>query len=363
MDASDVDRSLDPAGLLPRDFCPYARAFVRSFPPRQVVAIAGSCDAMRRAYDTLSYWKIADRVCFVDVPRTTDPGAVGYYAGELQRLASALREMGTEAATEDGCSRAPSEEDSLQGEDRLWLAIQLMDAIRRAMAQPIEAMRAGRMRASGVVRLALEINRILGAAGGDFTPERARDLACAVEEAIARDCRDQCDQRDGRDRRRRNQRDESARRARVPVGVSGTCLLDLTLLESLEDAGCDVVFVESCSLSRSFDFRVGDARESSGDPFLALARAYLAKPPCPRMYVGAARAEYLTAQALGSGARGIVYFAPKFCDIAYYDFPEARAALRGAGIPALLVEGEFGAGAMGQVVTRVTAFREMLEGR
>ncbi len=33
------------------------------------------------------------------------------------------------------------------------------------------------------------------------------------------------------------------------------------------------------------------------------------------------------------------------------------------GLPSLLLEGEYGAGRTGQVLTRAVAFREMLEGR
>lgn len=337
--------------LLPRDFCPYARAFARQFGPDQIVAIAGSCDAMRRAYDTLAYWNMARRVYFVDVPRTADPAAAAFYAEELRRFAGLLEPDGEAGADRDG---------------RLWLAIELMDGIRRSMRQSLEAMGAGRMCASRAFALAIEIGEMLDAAGGEFTEERARGVMLAVHTAVSRALLEAGAEAEPNDRA-----------DRMPVGVSGTCLLDATLIESLEDAGFDVVFVDSCVMSRSVEFSAGGGRAGSigdaesganaggrGDPFRALAYAYLTKPPCPRMFAGAARAEYLESLSSRSGAKGIVYFAPKFCDLAYYDFAEVRSALESAGgLPVLLVEGEFDAGRTGQIITRVTAFREMLQRR
>ncbi|MEW6106713.1 MAG: 2-hydroxyacyl-CoA dehydratase family protein, partial [Bacillota bacterium] len=64
------------------------------------------------------------------------------------------------------------------------------------------------------------------------------------------------------------------------------------------------------------------------------------------------------------GVHGIVYFAPKFCDHAYYDFAELKRHVgESEGLPMLLLEGEYGSARSGQTLTRVTAFREMLEGR
>ena len=82
---------LSPPWKVPsRDFCPYARAFLRQYNDNHVVAVAESCDAMRRVYDALRYWDLAGGVHFVDVPRTYDPEAVSFYADELRTFASNL---------------------------------------------------------------------------------------------------------------------------------------------------------------------------------------------------------------------------------------------------------------------------------
>lgn len=82
------------------------------------------------------------------------------------------------------------------------------------------------------------------------------------------------------------------------------------------------------------------------------------------MFAGDERIARLGALAAMYGAKGLVYFAPKFCDLGYYDFPDVKRGLRESfGLPSLLLEGEYGAGRTGQVLTRAVAFREMLEGR
>ena len=148
---------------------------------------------------------------------------------------------------------------------------------------------------------------------------------------------------------------------RIPVGVTGTCLLDLSLIQCIETAGLDVVFIDSCLPSRTYTFTVDN--ENVSDPFYALAEAYLRKPPCPRMFRGNERIQYLHRLALDCDARGLIYFAPKFCDQAYYDFIEVRHSLKSLAPPCSRLEGQYGVGRTGQTLTRIAAFREMLESR
>ena len=79
-------------GYLPRDFCPYARAFIRQYGDNDVLAIAESCDAMRRVYDVLRYWNLAGAVHFVDVPRPMTRKLS--FMQELKGFASKLSDSG-----------------------------------------------------------------------------------------------------------------------------------------------------------------------------------------------------------------------------------------------------------------------------
>ena len=394
---------------LPRDFCPYAKAFAREHGQDCVVAIAGSCDAMRRAYDALRYFGLARQVHFVDVPRSWGGGAEAYYAGVLRDFALGLARA---ARQESGDAGALA--DNVDGplfRRRLVAVIQSMNSLRHGLSRLFELVAEGRISAMDAIGTALRVNDALGTRpqGDRDTPPdvpadageaRARGgdesggfsgAAAVLEGAmrLAGPCGPGADGSGGSGQSRSGGRPGG----RAWVGVSGTCLLEPALLGVLEEVGLAVAFVDSCLGPRSFDFRVPtdegvgqaerDPRTDAGadenaaagvsssvirggslDPFYALAHAYLGKPACPRMFVGDMRARHLRKLARSSGVQGIVYFAPKFCDHAYYDFAELKRHVgESEGLPMLLLEGEYGSARSGQTLTRVTAFREMLEGR
>lgn len=378
---------------LPRDFCSYAKAFVREYLQDERIAVAGSCDAMRRACDVLRYFGLAREVHFVDVPRACGGGADAYYAEVLREFAQGL--AGTSGREPGGAGRLVDSVDGPSFQRRLLAVTRSMNRIRSGLLRVFELQAAGHMSVVDAMCLTLEVNdalggelkgdlenpRIVAQPDGGSGPGDGDEAATAL--AIAADVLESATHRvdatgDGR-----------AGDQCVRVGVSGTCLLEPALLGVLESAGLTVAFVDSCLGSRSFGLEVpvdarshetengadgadgvGACADADGpggarpDPFRMLARAYLSKPACPRMFVGDARARRLRALARSSGAQGIVYFAPKFCDHAYYDFAELKGQVsEGEALPMLLLEGEYGSAGSGQTLTRVTAFREMLEGR
>jgi benzoyl-CoA reductase/2-hydroxyglutaryl-CoA dehydratase subunit BcrC/BadD/HgdB len=334
-------------GYLPRDFCAYARAFVRQYKDDDVVAIAESCDAMRRVYDVLRYWNLARTVYFVDVPRTRDPDAISFYAEELESLASKL--LNSEIS--------PCHEFS----ERLMLAINCMNQIRKELSDVFDLVSERQLSAGRGIELVVNVNQLLA----DFrsTHDAPEAVPCLTHDSepgmfdtIIERIRGMISQTVS------EPAPLSQDRSRIPVGVSGTCLLDSSLIECIENAGLDVVFIDSCLPSRTYDFVVDN--KTTSRLFHALAEAYLSKAPCPRMFQGTERIKRLYELASDHGAKGLVYFAPKFCDQAYYDFIEIRQSLKALGrLPVLLLEGQYGVGKTGQALTRVEAFREMLEGR
>ncbi|MDI6638747.1 MAG: 2-hydroxyacyl-CoA dehydratase family protein [Bacillota bacterium] len=394
---------------LPRDFCPYAKAFAREHGQDCVVAIAGSCDAMRRAYDALRYFGLAREVHFVDVPRSCGGGAEAYYAGVLRDFALELAHAVRRERGDAGASA--HDVDGPLFQRRLVAVMQSMNSLRQGLSRLFELVAEGRISAMDAIGTALRVNDALGTRpqGDRDTPSdvpadagevRARGgdesggfsgAAAVLEGAmrLAGPCGPGADGSGGSGQSRSGDRPGG----RAWVGVSGTCLLEPALLGVLEEVGLAVAFVDSCLGPRSFDFRVptdegvgqaeGDPRTDAGadenaaagvnssvipggslDPFYALAHAYLGKPACPRMFVGDMRAQHLRELVRSCGVHGIVYFAPKFCDHAYYDFAELKRHVgENEGLPMLLLEGEYGSARSGQTLTRVTAFREMLEGR
>jgi benzoyl-CoA reductase/2-hydroxyglutaryl-CoA dehydratase subunit BcrC/BadD/HgdB len=66
--------------------------------------------------------------------------------------------------------------------------------------------------------------------------------------------------------------------------------------------------------------------------------------------------------AKASGARGVIAHVVKFCDPYLVRMPAFREALREAGLPILVLEGDCTLRSLGQHRTRIEAFVEMLGG-
>ena len=61
-----------------------------------------------------------------------------------------------------------------------------------------------------------------------------------------------------------------------------------------------------------------------------------------------------------SGAKGVVFLNPKFCEAAAFDTPDFQKALQNENIPSLVLETSARGMAFEQLKTRVEAFREMI---
>jgi benzoyl-CoA reductase/2-hydroxyglutaryl-CoA dehydratase subunit BcrC/BadD/HgdB len=105
---------------------------------------------------------------------------------------------------------------------------------------------------------------------------------------------------------------------------------------------------------------VGDLGEPP-DPWRALARAYLHRPPCSVKEPSAPRADHLLAQVRASGARGVIFYLTRFCESEQVEWPFLRDRLAEAGVPALLLEGDHRSAGFAGLRTRLEAFREQLE--
>ncbi len=179
----------------------------------------------------------------------------------------------------------------------------------------------------------------------------------------------------------------------LPVVLSGTTFDNVRLAASIEQAGLCLVADDLASGSRWYGVQVeammgaaplvsgggpgavGATAEASatatggpslaggaGDPWTALARAYLTKPPCSVKEPAEPRADHLLAQVRASGAAGVVFYLTKFCESEEVEWPYLRDRLEAEGVPVVMIEGEHRSAGFEQVRTRLEAFREQVEG-
>lgn len=334
-------RSLTEA-YIPRDFCPYARAVFSlakdlegGSEPSLRLAVAGSCDAMRRVYDTIRmYGRVT--TLFVDVPRTSDDLAVQYFASVLRNFA---RQIATHLI-----GHGPREEE-LEG--RLWRAIRLLSCLKAAVKKFVLVSRS----ASQKLELFLALERYIGMKGMEDAERAGSDglVQYFISEGLA----------PGETPGDTPGERKSPTVDGPPVILTGTYSLDTSIAEALDECGFKVAALDSCWGVRGLEPEEIDV---GGDPFLALARAYLQRIPCPRILQKDARV--LALQRLltdNPDTRGIVYNLPKFCDQGYYDYVVVRNFAKSKCLPILMIEGDYGAGRSAQTKTRLMAFLELLE--
>ena len=105
----------------------------------------------------------------------------------------------------------------------------------------------------------------------------------------------------------------------------------LGLMRALEKSGCYVVDDDLLLVSRWLGARVG----ADGDPVAALARAYLGYGgESASRYVpdGSTKGARLVDTVRRTGAEGVIFASPSFCDPALLDRPMLQAALEAQGI-------------------------------
>lgn len=299
-------RLLPPApketGLLPRNSCSYARACVEQYDPAPVVFTA-CCDGLRRCYDMRK--SRGDNVFILDLPRQVTGTCVQHYKEELLRFAQWLAVF----------SGRPVCETSLERSLALYRDLRL---------RLKELQNAGC--SSG--KLNELVQTVLA-----FSPEDSRALLEGIHKA---------------------------REVSVETGsvlLTGTILPDAGILGVLEENNAAAVVADLCIGDRCWleiEYPAGE------DRWLTLARAYLAKPPCPRMAGFSRRFSYLRDLLDRTQARGVILYGVKFCDHGLYEVPLWRSLCSERGIPFLHLEGEYRGGIPAQLHTRIQAFLETI---
>ena len=146
-------------------------------------------------------------------------------------------------------------------------------------------------------------------------------------------------------------------RKRVPVYVRGKVWDPPGFLDLCDTLGLLVVGDEIVTGYRGVAVDAG----SNGDPIEALVRRHLAMVP----YTGYHQQPYrmvstFVERVQSSGAQGVIFLNPKFCESAGFDTPDFKTALEAAEIPSLLLETSTRGMGLGQIRVRLEAFYEMI---
>jgi len=146
---------------------------------------------------------------------------------------------------------------------------------------------------------------------------------------------------------------------RVPVYVRGKVWDPPGILDLFDRLGLLVVEDEMVTGFRSIAI---DA-QVNGDPVEALVNRHFSTVP----YAGYYLAPPLTVQGFlgrvrASGAKGVIFLNPKFCEAASFDTPDFQQALVKASIPSLVLETSSRGVSLEQIRLRLEAFQEMIAG-
>ncbi len=317
-----LSASPDQAGRYLHDnLCPHVkrlvdRAMDDDLPPMAGMVVVNSCDAMRRLADAWRHVRPKEPVFLLDLPATGDAAAVAFFATEIERLAQALDEWGGRALETGALKHAADRYNQLGA---------LFATLRQQMVQ-------GRL-PGGRARLQVLYNRAT-----EMGPAAAADMLAAELDATGQDCGG-----DG-----------------VPIYLFGNVLADPEAFALIEAGGARVVGDDFCTGSRLFS---PVEISGGGEGFKGLARSLLKRPPCARTFMAdkpGALVDHVLAGAAASAVRGVIGHTLKFCDPYLARLPIVRDALRDAGSPLLLLEGDCSLGSIGQQRTRIEAFIEML---
>ncbi len=147
---------------------------------------------------------------------------------------------------------------------------------------------------------------------------------------------------------------------RIRVVVAGTFCEQppLLLMKTIEDAGCYIVHDEALIGSRW----MGEVPAGEADPLSSLARAYAENPEplTVRFHPDIDKRSHFAALLASTGAQGVIFCTPKFCEPALYDSVIFKGVLEKAKVPYLHLEYEESASSFEHDRTMVETFVESI---
>lgn len=273
------------------------------------------CDHLRGMFENWQYAAPRSFFHYVRVPHLMDADSMQWFVEEIELLIAALNEHYGSAVDDQ----------------KLAKAIEVQDQIAAKMRRIFESRWGGEIKVPGH-----EIMSLMVAEGSlpalDFS-KLLDDFTESLKDRKPLDCR-----------------------ARLFMGGAATD--EITLIAELEQLGGLMVADSFCFSGRLF------LREAAAEaPVHRLAEMYLNNLMCPRMFMNySQRKAFILDMIEKSRAEGVVLFHNKFCDLHGIENVKLKMDLEQEGLPVLLLEKEYGAGAdIGRLKTRVQAFLERLK--
>jgi len=316
------------------NLCPHVKKSLDAALSDNMPEIAGmvfmnSCDAMRRMADAWRALRPDDPIILLDIPTTTDPRSISFFADELKRLSAALTKW----------TKIPVNESDINACSRRF------NTLCGLMENVSEKLRSRRLEGG-----AARIQEIRNMASTQSTIKSIADLKEILRHPLSDP----------------PPYDSTDPNAPVPLFLFGNAMPDPKAFELFESCGIRIVGDDLCTGSRMFqpiDLEPETEDEEIGDIYLALARGIMRRPPCARTFSaenpGAIATDVLSA-ARACGAKAVMGHILKFCDPYLDRLPIIRKRMKEENIPLLLLEGDCTLRSVGQQGTRIEAFVEMV---
>jgi len=277
------------------------------------------CDHLRGMIENWHYAKKFDFLHYLRVPHVNDKNSMAFFEEELGLFKKAIEDRFGSAIKDEA----------------IWDQIKKQESIRARLRTIYEIRERKEPGFTGAD--ALSILLIASAVPSDALDAM---LSRAIEE----------------------RKDKKLTGYRARLLLAGSVTDELDFVKEIESMGGLVVTDALCYGSRAFWTQ---SAEKDGDPVKFLARMYLEKLMCPRMFDDfPARRDFVLSAVERAKVDGVVLVHNKFCDVHGVDNVQLRLALEKKGVLVLQLEKEYGAKAdMGRLKTRVQAFLERIGGR
>jgi benzoyl-CoA reductase/2-hydroxyglutaryl-CoA dehydratase subunit BcrC/BadD/HgdB len=275
-----------------------------------LVVVPHACDSLQGLGSILlDFIQPHQSVLPLYMPRSTDEGAIRFFANELMTLSNQLEKL---------TGRSPSEETLMKCIEQDEIADGFLIKLVNQRDQ-------------------LDLSDL-----SFFQVLRSREYLPAEEfSEHARSILDQSSQ---------------PNRQGIPILLSGIVPEPMSIFQAIEELGGMVVADDLACCGRRL-YPPGTQNE----PYRRMAERILSGPPdwnhgSPIQ----ARLLHLKEKMIWSGARGVLFYNVKFCEPELFDLPDLRRELQAAGFPSVLIEVDINDSLSSQVLTRIEAFLEML---